>query len=362
MRGHIFNAGPGCLPVGVLEQVREGVVELNGFHQSVLEISHRSPIYCEIQAQAEERLRRLLGIGSEFKILFLTGGASTQFAMLPLNVLQGRSADYIVSGAWSSKALAEAQRIGRARAAGSSKEAGFTHLPRELELDPEAAYLHFTSNNTIFGTEYLSEPDAGGRPLVCDASSDFLSRPLDMSRYAMLYAGAQKNLGPAGVSLVLLRPELLPEPLEQTPMIWRYQTHLAKNSAYNTPPVFAVWVVGLVLQWIESLGGLTAIEERNRAKAELLYAALDGSDGYYRGTVEPDSRSRMNVPFRLPTPELESLFLKEANEADLIGLKGHRSVGGLRASIYNAVEPASVQALVDFMAAFRAAHPAEAGA
>ncbi len=357
MRGHIFNAGPSCLPVSVLEQLAQASVEYDSVGMSIFELSHRSKTYVEIASEAVQRLRALLGVGDDFDVLFLTGGASTQFAMLPLNLLNGRSADYVLTGSWSVKALAEARRIGRARAAASGESDNFSKLPERFDFDPDAAYVHLTSNNTICGTEWFEEPDTGDVPLVCDVSSDFLSRPLDMSRYAMLYAGAQKNLGPAGVSVVMIRKGFLPESQQkELPIIWDYRTHIKKDSAFNTPPVFAVFAVGLVLQWIEKLGGLAAMEERNKAKADLLYGAIDGSEGFYEGTVAPGSRSRMNVTFRLGNRDLEAGFLSEATAAGLLGLKGHRSVGGLRASLYNAVELESVQALVDFMAAFRSRH------
>ncbi len=356
-RIHNFGAGPAALPLPVLEQAQAELVDYAGTGMSVLEMSHRSKPFEAIIQRAEADLRALLGLGQDHAVLFLQGGASLQFAMLPMNLrAAGASADYVLTGHWSKAALKEAQKGGRARVAGSTEATAFDRIPDqgELDLDPEAAYLHFTSNNTIYGTQWSIDPEPpAGVPLVCDASSDALSRPIDVSRYGLVYAGAQKNLGPAGVTLVVVRKELL----ERTPgglsAMLDYRLQAESKSLYNTPPTFAIYVVGLVLRWLLATGGLAGAAQRNEEKAGLLYAAIDGSGGFYRGHAQPASRSRMNVTFRLPGEELEAAFLKEAQGESLDGLKGHRSVGGLRASIYNACPIESVRALASFMNDFR---------
>src|SRR5512135_1215187 len=356
-RVHNFGAGPAVLPLPVLERVRAELLDYAGSGMSVMEMSHRSAAFEGIIRKAEADLRTLMGLGSDHAVLFLQGGASLQFAMVPANLrAASASADYVLSGHWSKAALKEAQKTGRARVAGSTEGSAFDRVPAqgELDLDPEAAYLHFTSNNTIYGTQWAIDPEPPARvPLVCDASSDALSRPIDVSRYGLLYAGAQKNLGPAGVTLVIVRRDLLERTPGGLPALLDYRLLAEHKSLYNTPPTFAVYVVGLVLQWIRELGGLAALAQRNEEKAAILYAAIDGSDGYYRGHAQRASRSRMNVTFRLRTEELEKAFLKEAQAEGLDGLKGHRSVGGLRASIYNACPTESVQALAGFMGEFR---------
>jgi phosphoserine aminotransferase len=356
-RIHNFSAGPAALPLPVLERVRAELLGYPGAGMSVMEMSHRSPAFEAIIQGAEADLRALLGLSDAFAVLFLQGGASLQFAMLPMNLRAPQaSADYVLTGHWSRTALKEAEKLGRARVAGSSEATKFDRIPapEELALDPQAAYLHFTSNNTIYGTEWFTEPEPpSGVPLVCDASSDFLSRPLPVEKYAVLYAGAQKNLGPAGVTVVVVRRELLGRVPAGLPALLDYKLLAENGSLYNTPPCFAIYVVGLVLRWIADLGGLAEIERRNAAKAALLYQAIDESGGFYRGHAQPGSRSRMNVTFRLPSEELEKAFVKESTAAGLDGLKGHRSVGGLRASLYNAVGHDSVEALVQFMAEFR---------
>ncbi|HUO85972.1 MAG TPA: 3-phosphoserine/phosphohydroxythreonine transaminase [Thermoanaerobaculia bacterium] len=359
MRVHNFNAGPAALPLAVLEQAQRDLVDHRGAGLSVLEMSHRGGAYEEIHRRAVECVGRLLGVAEGTSVLLLQGGASLQFAMVPLNLLgHGASADYVVTGAWSQKAVAEAQRVAGTRKASlrlvaSGEADGFRRVPRpdELDLDPDAAYVHVTSNNTIYGTQWRELPDTGGAPLVVDASSDVLSRPLPMDRVGLLYAGAQKNLGPAGVTLVAVRDDLLDRAPESLPAILRYRTHQEQSSLYNTPPTFAIHLLGLVVGWIEAQGGVEAIEAANERKAALLYDTLDGSD-FFRGHAEPASRSRMNVTFRLPDEELEKRFLAEAAEAGMIGLKGHRSVGGLRASLYNAVPLESVEALVELLRDF----------
>jgi phosphoserine aminotransferase len=356
-RKNNFGAGPAVLPEPVLEQVQAELMSFAGTGMSVMEMSHRSVAFEGIIQRAEADLRALLGLTDEHAVLFLQGGATLQFAMVPMNLRPaGASADYVLSGHWSKAALKEADKLGRSRVAGSTEASKFDHVPSadEVQADPDAAYLHFTSNNTIYGTEWFVEPTPPAAvPLVCDASSDALSRPLDMTKYGLLYAGAQKNLGPAGVTIVIVRRDLLDRVPKGLPAMLDYRLQAENKSLYNTPPCFPIYVVGLVLQWLRGLGGLAEIERRNAAKAGLLYRAIDQSGGFYRGVARSDSRSRMNVVFRLPSEELEGAFAKEATAAGLDGLKGHRSVGGLRASLYNALPGAAVEALVQFMADFR---------
>jgi phosphoserine aminotransferase len=356
-RVHNFGAGPAVLPLPVLERVQAELLDYAGTGMSVMEMSHRSAAFEGIIQKAEADLRALLGLGSDHAVLFLQGGASLQFAMVPANLrAAAASADYVVSGHWSKVALKEAQKSGRARVAGSTEASAFDRVPAqgELDLDPGAAYLHFTSNNTIYGTQWASPPEPPpGVPLVCDASSDALSRPIDTSRYGLLYAGAQKNLGPAGVTVVVVLKELLERTPGGLPAMLDYRLLAESRSLHNTPPTFAIYVVGLVLEWLLGTGGLAEAGRRNEAKAARLYEAIDGSGGFYRGHAQPESRSRMNVTFRLPSEELEKAFVKEAQAERLDGLKGHRSVGGLRASIYNACPIESVAALAGFMGEFR---------
>lgn len=351
-----FNAGPAVLPLPVLEEARRDLLSLPGVGMSVLEISHRSKTFEGILAAADADLRALLGLPENYKVLFLGGGASLQFSMVPMNLRPADgSADYIVSGHWAERAVKEAKKLGKVNIAATSEAQKFTRVPRqdELKLDPRAAYVHYTSNNTIYGTEWPAEPQVGNVPLVCDASSDILSRALDAGKYALIYAGAQKNVGAAGVTLIILRDDLLARVPAGLPAMLDYKLQAEKKSLYNTPPVFAIYLVGLVLKWMRQIGGLAEVERRNRAKADLLYNAIDSSGGYYRGTAEKESRSRMNLTFRLPSEELEAKFVKEAAAQGLAGLKGHRSVGGLRASLYNAFPLEGVQALVAFMKAFQ---------
>jgi phosphoserine aminotransferase len=359
-RVHNFGAGPAVLPLPVLERVQSELLDHGGSGMSVMEMSHRSSTFERILEEAETDLRALLGLGGDHAVLFLQGGATLQFAMVPANLRPaGSSADYVVSGHWSKAAVKEGEKGGRARTCGSTEARGFDRVPAatELELDPKAAYLHFTSNNTIYGTQWTREPEPlPGVPLVCDASSDVLSRPLDMRRYGLLYAGAQKNLGPAGIALVVVRRDLLERTPAGLPALLDYRLMAEKRSLYNTPPTFTIYVVGLVLKWLREHGGLAAVAERNEAKAALLYGAIDGSGGFYRGHARPEDRSRMNVTFRLASEKLEKEFLGEATASGLSGLKGHRSVGGLRASLYNACSLESVRALVDVMAEFQRRH------
>ena len=353
-RIHNFSAGPAVLPVRVLEQVQRDLLSLPGIGMSVLEISHRSPAFDEIIEGCEADLRKLANIPDNYKVLFLQGGASLQFSMVPMNLLPvGGSADYIVTGVWAEKAVKEAKRVGTVKIAGSTADGKFTRVPRqdELTLDPQAAYVHITTNNTIYGTQWRQMPDTGNVPLVADTSSEMYSRPIDVSKFGLIYAGAQKNLGPAGVTLVIVREDLLARTPSSLPTMLQYPVHAENNSMYNTPPVFAIYVMRLVMAWLLESGGLQAVEKVNERKAQKLYAEIDRT-GFYRGHAEPDSRSRMNVTFRLPSEELEKKFAKEATAAGLDGLKGHRSVGGMRASIYNAFPEAGVDALVQFMQEF----------
>jgi len=348
-----FSAGPAVLPVEVLEEVQRDLLTLPGVGMSILEISHRSKPFDEVLAGCEADLRTLAGIPDGYHVLFLQGGASLQFSMVPMNLLPaGGSADYVVTGSWSEKAVKEAKRVGGVRIAGSTAPA-FTRVPKqgELTFDPGAAYVHYTTNNTIYGTEFQYVPDTGGIPLVADTSSDMFSGPMDVSKYALIYAGAQKNLAPAGVTLVLIRDDMVKRTPASLPTMLQYAVHVENKSLYNTPPVFAIYVMRLVLKWLVAQGGLAAIAARNGRKAGKLYAEIDRS-GFYRGHAEKDSRSKMNVTFRLPNEDLEKRFIKEATAAGLDGLKGHRSVGGLRASIYNAFPEAGVDALVRFMQDF----------
>jgi phosphoserine aminotransferase len=354
-RAYNFNPGPAALPLEVLQQAQAEMLDFKGTGMSVMEISHRSKEFEAVIQTAEADLRELLGIASNYKVMFLQGGATLHFAMVAMNLRPaGASADYIVDGAWSKIALKEAKKLGAARAAANTEAEGFNCVPTTLDLDPKAAYLHFTSNETIHGVEFFTEPTPpAGVPLVCDTSSDFISRPLDISKYAFLYAGAQKNAGPAGVTVVIARDDMLERTPENLPVMLDYKALAASGSLHNTPPAYAIYIVGLVFQWAKKQGGLAAIEKTNRVKAGLVYDAIDQSGGFYRGHAKPDARSLMNIPFRLPSEELEDTFAKEAKKNNLIGLKGHRSVSGMRASVYNAVTVEGAKALVDFMKDFQ---------
>jgi phosphoserine aminotransferase len=351
-----FSAGPAILPMPVLEKAQSELLSLPGVGMSILEISHRSKTFDAILEGAQKDLATLLNLPANYKIMFLQGGASLQFSMVPLNLMPaGGSADYIMTGAWSKKAGKEAKRCGTVNVAASTESENFTRIPRqdELKLDSKAAYVHFTSNNTIFGTQWKNEPEVGNVPLICDASSDILCRPLDMKKYALLYAGAQKNIGPSGVTLVIMRDDMIAKCNPDLHTMLAYKTHWDNNSLYNTPPCFGIYMIGLVARYLLDNGGLEAMHKRNQEKAGVLYTALDESGGYYRGTAQPDSRSLMNVTFRLPSEELEKKFIGEATKAGFDGLKGHRDVGGCRASIYNAFPLEGVEALVKFMQEFK---------
>lgn len=350
-----FSAGPATLPSEVLEEARRELVSYRGRGLSVMEMSHRSSAYDEIHRQALAALRRLLGVPESHSVLLLQGGATLQFSMLPMNLLpSGGSADYVLTGSWSQKALAEARKRGSVRVAASGEEGGFRRLPGpdELDLDPAAAYVHLTTNNTICGTQWHELPEAGDAPLALDMSSDVLARPIPWARVGIAYAGAQKNLGPAGVTLVVVRDDLAERAPGDLPAMLDYRVHAGKGSLYNTPPCWAIYVLGLCCRWVEARGGLTGMAAAAERRAEQLYRLLDGGD-FYRGTAEPAARSRMNVTFRLPSEELEARFLAAAADRGLIHLKGHRSVGGIRASLYNAMPDAGVDALIEHMNDFR---------
>jgi phosphoserine aminotransferase len=353
-----FSAGPAVLPLPVLEQAQQELLALPGVGMSVMEISHRSKPFESIIQAAEADMRSLAGIPDTYKVLFLQGGASLQFSMAPMNLLSaGSVADYIITGDWSKKALKEAKKVGATAIAASTEDGGFRRIPApsELRFTPGAAYVHMTSNNTIAGTEWSYVPETTGAPLVSDASSDIFSRPIDVSKFGMIYAGAQKNLGPSGVTVVIIREDLLARSSDSLPSMLNYKLIADNGSMYNTPPTFGIYILRLVLKWMLDNGGLEAIGQVNDRKAGLLYAELDRTP-FWKPHADPDSRSAMNVTFRLPTEELEKLFVKESTAAGLDGLKGHRSVGGLRASIYNAFPEAGVIALVEFMREFEKKH------
>ena len=349
-----FSAGPAVLPMPVLEEAQRELVSLPGVGMSVLEISHRSKTFDEIIGRAENGLRELLGVPDNYHILFLQGGASLQFSMIPVNLLpKDGSADYIITGSWGKKALKEARMSGAVNVAATTEDGNFSRVPQqdELKLDPHAAYLHFTTNETIEGVEWKQEPEVGDVPLVADASSDILSRPIAAEKYALIYAGAQKNMGPSGVTLVIIRDDLLERIPAGLHTMMDYRTHVENGSLYNTPNTFGIYIISLVCKWLREKGGLHGMQRENEAKAGLLYDAIDATT-FYRGHADPDSRSLMNVTFRLPSEELEKQFAKEATAAGLDGLKGHRSVGGIRASIYNAFPRAGCERLVEFMREF----------
>jgi phosphoserine aminotransferase len=349
-----FNPGPAALPLPVLEEIQESFLNYAGSGMSVMEVSHRSLEFEDIINDAVARTRRLLKLDDDWQVLFIQGGASTQFCMVPMNLLgNGDTADYVDTGTWSTKAIKEARILHKEiRVPASSEDRNFCYIPAAIEFNPNAVYAHITSNNTIKGTQWAEFPETGGVPLVADMSSDIMSRPMDMDKFGLIYAGAQKNIGPAGVCLVLIRQDMLDRVPDDLPSMLKYTTFAAKNSLYNTPPSFAIYAVQLVLKWIEeTIGGLEKMDVINRRKAASLYDFFDGSD-FYRGTADADSRSVMNVTFRLPDENLEAKFVKQGLENGLGGLKGHRSVGGCRASIYNPTPIEAVEALVDFMKDF----------
>jgi phosphoserine aminotransferase len=349
-----FSAGPAVLPVPVLEEAQRDMLSLPGVGMSVMEISHRSKTFDDIIARAESGLRELMGIPSNYHILFLQGGASLQFSMVPMNFLPHEgSADYVLTGSWGKKALKEAKKVGGANVAATMADGGFTRVPsrEEMSLSPHAAYVHMTSNETIEGVQWKREPNVGDVPLVSDASSDILSRAIDVNKYAIIYAGAQKNMGPSGVTLVILRDDLLQRIPENLPTMLDYRIHVENKSLYNTPNTWGIYILSLVCKWLQEKGGLAGMERENEQKARLIYDAVDATD-FYRGHADVDCRSTMNVTFRLPAEELEKKFVAEATAQGLDGLKGHRSVGGIRASIYNAFPREGCEALVSLLKDF----------
>ncbi len=361
-----FSAGPAVLPEPVLRKAQEAVWDVAGSGIGIMEHSHRGKVFDRIRDEAERACRDLAGIPDNYRVLFLQGGASLQFSMVPMNLLPpDRTADYLLTGVWAQKAVKEAKILGaKVHLAASSEGTNFDRIPQasEIKYSERPAYVHLTTNNTIYGTQWRSEPAVpAGVSLVADTSSDMYSRPIDVSRYGLIYAGAQKNLGPSGVVLVIVRDDLVEAGPKTLPTMLQYRTHAAEKSLYNTPPTFGIYVMGEVFKWIQSEGGLEGVAEHNESKARLLYDFVDQSD-FFRGTAQPDSRSRMNICFRAPTEELENKFVAEATKRGLDGLKGHRSVGGMRASVYNACPRAAVEALVAFMKEFEQANRAAARA
>ncbi len=347
-----FSAGPSTLPYEVLQQAAKDIVNFNDKGIGLIELSHRSKEFVAVADEAEALLREVFKVPSNYKILFLQGGASTQFAMVPINLLKtGQKATYLNTGAWSKKAIKEAGLFGDVEVAYSSEESVFNHVPasRDYTVEPDSEYLYFVSNNTIYGTQFHDFPSH--KNLICDMSSDILSRRIEVSKYGIIFAGAQKNMGPAGCAVVIIRQDLLDRVPENTPTMFKYSTHAEKDSMFNTPPCFAIYTIGLVLKWLKGLGGIEAMEKINNEKAALLYEAIDSSD-FYRGHAKKESRSMMNITFNLPSPELEAQFIQEATALGFDGLKGHRSVGGCRASIYNAFPVEGVKKLIDFMKEF----------
>ena len=350
-----FSAGPATLPVSVLEKAKEELLSFNGIGMSVMEISHRSKHFQAVIDSAMESLRRILNVPEDYEILFLQGGATLQFSMIPMNFLPaGGSADYIITGAWGTKALKEARRCGAVNVIHTTADEGFRSAPSqdELAFTDSASYIHYTSNETIEGVEFKYDLDGNGTPVICDASSNILSKPVDVRKYSLIYAGAQKNIGPSGVTLVIISKEMLDKVPENQHTMLDYRAIASKGSMLNTPNTWGIYLIDLVCKWVEDQGGIEAMEQRNEAKAKVLYDAIDASDGFYRGHAEVGSRSLMNVTFNLPDEELEKKFAEQATAAGLDGLKGHRSVGGIRASIYNAFPEEGVNALVGFMEEF----------
>lgn len=349
-----FNAGPAALPLEVLEEIKDSFLNFAGSGMSITEISHRSKWFDDVINDAIARTRRLLNLNDKFHVLFIQGGASMQFCMIPMNLLhEGDTADYVDTGTWSTKAIKEAEILGKTiNVVASSEDENYSYIPEDIPFNGNAVYAHITSNNTIKGTQWASFPETGGVPLIADMSSDFMCMPLDVNKFGLIYAGAQKNIGPAGVCMVIIRDDMLKRVPDTLSSMLKYTTYASKNSMYNTPPCFAVYTIQLVLKWLEeTIGGLDKMEAINREKARLLYNVMDSSD-FYSGTAKPDSRSLMNVTFRLPNEEMEKLFIEQALESGLGGLKGHRSVGGCRASIYNATPLAAIESLTDFMKNF----------
>jgi phosphoserine aminotransferase len=351
-----FSAGPAVLPEDVLKEAQENLFSLPGVGMSILEISHRSKTFDKIINEAKQDLKSLLSISDDYEVLFLQGGASLQFSMVPLNLMPPKNkADYIITGSWSKKALKEAKRVGTVNIAASTEEEKFKRIPKqsELKLDPDASYVHFTSNNTIYGTQWHTEPEVGNVPLVCDASSDILHKKIDVKKYGLIYGGAQKNMGPAGVAVIIIRKDLLERSSDGLHTMLNYKNQAENNSLYNTPCTFGIYIIGLVAKWLIKNGGLDAMYKLNKEKADILYKCIDDSQGFYKGHAEKESRSLMNITFNLPSEELEKKLISEATAAGFDGVKGHRSVGGLRASIYNAFPKKGVEELVVFMKDFQ---------
>lgn len=358
-RAFNFNAGPSALPLDVLEKAQKELVNFRGTGMSVMELSHRSPAYDAVHNQAIHRLKTLYQIPDNYDVLFLQGGASSQFANIPMNFLsEDKKASYLMTGSWSEKAIKEAKLFGQVKEAASSKEDQYRYIPNvtQSDLDQTDAYVHMTSNNTIYGTQWQEYPDTGQIPLIADMSSDIMSKPIEIEKFDMIYAGAQKNLGPSGVTIAIIKKELLDKVNSNIPTIYNYNTHADKNSLYHTPPTFGIYMLGEVLHWIENQGGLEELAKRNEEKAGYIYKAIDESNGFYSGHAQKDSRSLMNITFRLSNEELEKQFLAEAKEAGFVGLNGHRSVGGCRASTYNAVPMEVCKALSLFMNRFKEKH------
>jgi phosphoserine aminotransferase len=347
-----FYAGPAILPQEVMKKAQAELLDFNGSGLSIMEISHRCKDFEGVIDAAEAKVRSLLGVPENYTVMFLQGGASLQFGMLPMNLLKGKKADYVHTGEWAKKAIKEAKLFGTVNVAGTSEDKNFSYVPENLKLSPDAQYVHITSNETIGGIQFSKFPDTGNVPLVIDMSSDIFSRRIDFRNIGVIYAGAQKNIGPAGVTLVIMRNDLVEASADGLTTMLSYKTHAKEKSMYNTPPCFVIYIIKLVMDWIESNGGLAGIEMINDEKAKTIYDAIDGSNGYYRGTAARKDRSKMNVTFRLPSEELEEKFINDAKKAGFIGLKGHRSVGGCRASIYNAMPLAGVSALTQFMNQF----------
>jgi phosphoserine aminotransferase len=353
-----FNPGPAALPLAVLKEIQASLLNCAGSGMSITEISHRSKLFDDVVNDVVTRTKRLLSLNENFHVIFLQGGASMQFCMVPLNLIpSGQAADYVNTGTWAAKAIKEATAQGKSvKVIASSEDRNFSYIPSKISVNPDAAYVHITSNNTIKGTQWQAFPDTKGVPLVADMSSDFMSKPFEVSPFGLIYAGAQKNIGPAGVCMVIIRDDMLSRIPDSLPSMLSYKTFVSTNSMYNTPPCFAIYTVQLVLKWLEEeIGGLEKMDALNRKKAKTLYDILDNST-FYKGTAEPGSRSLMNVTFRLPSEELEKIFVIEALQNELTGLKGHRSVGGCRASLYNAVSLAAVETLADFMKTFERDH------
>lgn len=360
-RVYNFSPGPAVLPLPVLEEAKKNLLSFPGAGASILEMSHRSKICTDMFESTRANLKQLLNIPSNYRVLFVQGGATMQFSMIPMNFLgKGQSADYILTGSWGDKAIKEVKKMGSHRLAWSGRDDNFIRVPKqnELDLDTNAAYVHFTSNETIQGVQFQTEPDTGDVPLICDMSSDFLSKPIDVSKYAMIYAGAQKNAGPSGICIVIVREDLLERVPDNLPVLLDYKGIAENDSMLNTPPVFPVYIVNLVTKWLlEEIGGLEAMQKINQEKSAYLYDAIDAGDGYYDGHADIDSRSLMNVTWRMPNDEINAKFIEEAKARDLCELKGHRSVGGMRASIYNAMPTEGVKLLADFMNEFRQNNP-----